>query len=43
MLLRRATLSVEGNPKCAGLANAAVKKVFKQCYADISPFDEHPN
>ena len=43
LLYRRATLSVEGNPMCKGLADAAVKRVFKQCYSDISPFDEHPN
>ena len=41
---RRASKSVSSNPKCNGdLALAAVKSVFKQCYTDITPFEEHPN
>jgi len=41
---RRAVLSVSMNPCCPNkeAAEAAVDKVWKQCYADVAPFDRVP-
>jgi len=40
---RRATLSVEANPKCRDKAREYVDAAFDRCYKDTFPFDRHPN
>jgi inner membrane protease ATP23 len=40
---RRATLSVEANPKCRDKAREYVDAAFERCYKDTFPFDRHPN
>lgn len=39
---RRATLSVNMNPNCAGNAREAVDKVYDVCFKDTAPFDRIP-
>ena len=40
---RRATLSVQANPKCREKAREYVDAAFERCYKDTFPFDRHPN
>ena len=40
---RRAILSVRGNPKCAPRAEDYVDAAMQRCFADIYPFERHPN
>jgi inner membrane protease ATP23 len=40
---RRAVLSVRGNPHCASGADRYVDAVLERCFADVFPFDRHPN
>jgi len=40
---RRAILSVRGNPKCAARAEDYVDAAMPRCFADIYPFERHPN
>lgn len=40
---RRAILSVRGNPNCSARADQYVDAVLERCFADVYPFDRHPN
>jgi inner membrane protease ATP23 len=40
---RRAILSVRGNPHCSANADRYVDAVLERCFADVFPFDRHPN
>jgi inner membrane protease ATP23 len=40
---RRAILSVRGNPHCSANADRYVDAVLERCFADVYPFDRHPN
>ena len=40
---RRALLSVKANPNCTERAEDYVNAAFPRCYADLYPFDRHPN
>ncbi|EEC48637.1 predicted protein, partial [Phaeodactylum tricornutum CCAP 1055/1] len=40
---RRAILSVRANPNCTARAGDYVNAAFDRCFADVYPFDRHPN
>lgn len=40
---RRATLSVQANPKCSSNSRRYVDAAFDRCFRDTFPFDRHPN
>lgn len=38
---RRATLSLQANPVCRGVAAQAVEQAFEKCFNDWAPFDKN--